>query len=381
MLFVTGITGALGVEVLRILLREYKGRDVKMLIRARDQQKLVDRWGKLLLIASDGEVRPEDIPTFVPIAGDITKSNLGLPIPEVQMLYEQVEEIMHSAATVDFDEPLVSCRNINVEGTRNILDLAVNCPRLKKFAHISTLYIAGRRKGDIYDDELEHDAGFVTNGYEESKYEAEILVQQYMSRIPISIYRMSLLMGCERDGYVHDYGAIQRYLMFMYKGIAPCFAGLPDCPLDFLPHDYSAECLMELFEKHFVPGDTYQISAGDKSPTTQRWLELTAEIYARHSKAWAKGSYNVPDIVAWSTYQLYKKTIITIDNMELMKVIRILDSCSEELFCPKLFKREKLNSTLRVGKDSIPDYEDYYPQILDHCIAMNWGLSPVYEKA
>jgi long-chain acyl-CoA synthetase len=381
MLFVTGITGALGVEVLRILLQDQPVRNTTVLIRARDQYNLYNRWKKLLSIASDGKLEPKDVPGIIPVSGDITKDKLGLPKNYYQMLCNNVEAIMHSAATVDFDEPLDSCRKINVEGTRNVLNLAIACKNIKKFAHISTLYIAGKRKGNVHEEDLKHDAGFVTNGYEESKYEAEILVHQYMKKIPISIYRMSLLMGCMRDGYVHDYGAIQRYLMFMYKGIAPCFAGLPDCPLDFLPHDYSAECLMELFDNHFLPGDTYQISAGDKSPTTKRWLELTADTYAKHSKSWAKGSYNVPDIVSWGTYQLYKKTIFTIENMELMKVIRILDSCSEELFCPKNFKREKLNIILGVNKTTIPDYEEYYPRILDHCIAVNWGLSPEYEKA
>lgn len=107
---------------------------------------------------------------------------------------------------------------------------------------------------------------------------------------------------------------------------------------------------------------------------------MTAQTYAKHSSSWRKGSYNSPDIVTWPTYQLYKKTILTIENMEFMKVVRILDSCAEECFCPKVFKRDKLNAALGVGMDSVPDYEDYYPRILDHCIGMNWGLSPKFVK-
>lgn len=380
MIFITGMTGAFGVEILRILLRDHKDKEVVALIRASDPQTLEARWTRLLAIASDGEVKPADMPAFTPLAGDITKPHLGLSVAQMQSLCEGVEEIIHSAATVDFDEPLDSCRVINVEGTHNVIRLATDCTRLKKFAHVSTLYVAGRRSGNIFEHELEHSDGFVTMGYEESKYEAELLIRQYMTLLPITIYRMSLLMGCLRDGYVNDYGAIHRYLMFMYRGIAPCFPGIPGCPLDFLPYDYSAECFMTLFDKHFKGGDTYQISAGERSPTTERWLELTAQTYAKHSSSWRKGSYNSPDIVTWPTYQLYKKTILTIENMEFMKVVRILDSCAEECFCPKVFKRDKLNAALGVGMDSVPDYEDYYPRILDHCIGMNWGLSPKFVK-
>jgi long-chain acyl-CoA synthetase len=352
-----------------------------MLIRAASDEALRTRWEKLLRLASDGTIAAADVPSFRPLRGDITQPQLGLDHAAASQLCSHVEEIIHSAATVDFDEPLDSCRVINVVGTQNLIDLARDCPKLKKFGHVSTLYVAGRRKGDVTEDDLEHDDGFVTNGYEQSKYEAEILVRQHMGRLPITVYRMSLLMGCLRDGYVHDYGAIHRFLMFMYRGIAPCFPGLPDCPLDFLPYDYSAECLMRLFNDHFTPGATYQISAGDRSATTRRWLELTAETYANHSRAWSKGTYNMPDIVSWPTYNLYKKTIATIDNLEFMKVIRILDSCAEECFCPKVFRREKLNQVLDVTRDSIPDYEEYYPRILRHCIEMNWGLAAGYERA
>lgn len=379
MLFVTGITGSLGVEVLRLLIKQPHTQG-KFLIRAKDSKSLSERWSRLFYIASDGKAKPEDFPDLVPVSGDVTEADAGLTQGSLNEIYQHTDEILHIAATVDFDEPLDSCRLINVQGTQEVLNIALKCANLKKFGHISTLYIAGRRTGDILETELEHEAGFVTTGYEQSKYEAEILVKSYFDQLPICMYRMSLLMGCIRNGYVHDYGAIQRYLMYMYKGIAPCFPGYQDSPFDFLPHDYSAECLMNLFNDHFSAGETYQISAGNKAPTAKRWLDLTAEVYAKHSRSWANNAYNVPDLVEWSTYQLYKKTVFTIDNLELMKVIRILDSCAEELFCPKVFDRDKVNCALDVGNSSIPNYEDYYPIILDHCIKINWGLSSDYVK-
>lgn len=381
MLFMTGATGALGVELLRIHVRDRRSEPARFLIRARNEDKLADRWRRILAIASDGQVAPEDVPDLKPLAGDITAPNLGLSQEQIGELNSDVTEVIHSAATVDFDEPLESCRVINVDGARNIFDLALGFRQLKKFGHVSTLYVAGKRTGDIREGDLHHNHGFVTMGYEQSKYEAEILASRYAQKLPMAVYRMSLLMGCARDGYVHDHGAVQRYLKFMFKGIAPCFPGLSDCPLDFLPHDYSAEVLSELFRDHFTSGSTYQISASNRAPTALGWLELTAETYGNHSPQWARGSYNIPDIVSWNTYQLYKKTLYTIENLELMKVIHTMDSCFEELFCPKLFRRDLVNSTLGVGDNSIPDYREYYPRILQHCIETNWGLSPRFQKA
>lgn len=381
MLLMTGATGALGVEILRIQLRERGKQPARFLIRARDDHKLSERWRKILAIASDGQAVPDDLPELRPIAGDITSPDLGLRREQLDELKTDVTEVIHSAATVDFDEPLESCRHINVDGARNIFDLATEFRSLIKFGHVSTLYVAGKRTGEIRERDLHHNHGFVTMGYEQSKYESEILAWQYADRLPMSVYRMSLLMGCSRDGYVHDHGAVQRYLKFMFKGIAPCFPGLPDCPLDFLPHDYSAEVLSKLFHNHFKAGATYQISASTKAPTAMDWLQLTANTYADHSPQWARGSYNIPDIVSWKTYQLYKKTLYTIENLELMKVIHTMDSCFEELFCPKTFRRDLVDRTLDVNDESIPDYREYYPRILQQCIETRWGLSPRFERA
>lgn len=381
MLFMTGVTGALGVELLRILIRDHRDRPARFLIRAKDEGRLAERWRKIVAIASDGKATPADLPFFAPLAGDITSRDLRISTADRAMLVAGVEEIIHSAATVDFDEPLDSCRLINVEGARHIFDLALECRNLTKFGHISTLYVAGKRTGIVDEADLLHNHGFVTNGYEQSKYEAEILARGYFDRLPMAIYRMSLLMGCARDGYVHDHGAVQRYLKFMFKGIAPCFPGLPDCPLDFLPHDYSAELVMRLFDDKFRRGETYQISAARRAPTASQWLDLTADTFARHSTPWARGSYNVPDIVSWDTYQLYKRTLYTIENLELMKVIHTMDSCFEELFCPKIFTRTNVDITLDLGEETIPDYREYYPRILEHCIETRWGLAPQFAKA
>ena len=45
--------------------------------------------------------------------------------------------------------------------------------KLRRYNYISTCYVAGKRTGEIFETELEHDAGF-RNYYEETKYLAEV---------------------------------------------------------------------------------------------------------------------------------------------------------------------------------------------------------------
>jgi thioester reductase-like protein len=373
MLLMTGATGSVGVELVRLLL-ERKYRDpVCLLIRAGSEDALRQRWARLLAIASRGDLQPEDVPQFRPVLGDITRPRLGLSARQIGELRREATAALHIAANVNFDDPLDLCREINVEGTRNFLDLCCELPHLERVGNVSSCYVAGRRSGPVLERELQHDAGFVTFGYEQSKYEAELLGAEYLDRLPLATYRMSLMLGRAEDGYVHDYGAIHRFLQFMYQGIAPCLPGYADCPLDFLPNDYSAQCLTRLFLDHFESGQTYQISAGKKSISASRWMDLTAETYARFSPRWRKGVYVRPDMVEWAHYRLYVKTVDTIDNPGLMKVTRVLDSCAEELFCPKVFDRENTDRALGTSWDDVPDYEVYYPKILAHCIEAKWG--------
>ena len=57
--------------------------------------------------------------------------------------------IIHAAAAVRFSTPLEESRAVNTKGTEQLLRLAFDCPNLKRFAHISTIFVAGRMEGEI----------------------------------------------------------------------------------------------------------------------------------------------------------------------------------------------------------------------------------------
>ena len=86
---------------------------------------------------------------------------------------------MHSAASVSFTLSLERSREINVEGTRRMIELAQLCHSrggLEHFSYISTAYVAGTHKGGFGEDQLDVGQRF-RNPYEQSKFEAERLVR------------------------------------------------------------------------------------------------------------------------------------------------------------------------------------------------------------
>jgi nucleoside-diphosphate-sugar epimerase len=376
-LLLTGATGSVGVEILRHLAQRTPRHRVWAMIRAADDAELAARWRRLVRCFSDDQMVPEDLPGWRPVRGDVEQPSLGLDAATESAITAETTAIINSAANVGFMDTLDVYRRINVEGLRHLLALGDRCRKLERFGQVSSLYVAGKRRGPVTEGELEHDEGFNTYGYQQSKYEGEMLAREHMSRLPIAVYRLSLLMGREQDGYVHDFGATHRFLQAVFRGVCPILPARPGCPLDFLPNDYSARQLTDLFFDHFEAGRTYQISAARRAITAERWMELTAEVFAKFSSPWRRGCFSPPDIVDWEHYRLYVDTALRIENENLLRVTKLLDSCSRELFYPKVFDRTEVDRKLA---EPVPDYEVYYPKVLEYCIQSQWGRQPRYER-
>lgn len=66
-----------------------------------------------------------------PISGDCMLPELGLSEQDAQTLQDNVDIIIHSAATVRFNEPLSTATRINVESTMDLIKLAQGMEKLK----------------------------------------------------------------------------------------------------------------------------------------------------------------------------------------------------------------------------------------------------------
>lgn len=74
---------------------------------------------------------PDVLKKIVPISGDITLPYLGISEEDQETLANEVSVVIHSAATVKFDEKLKLSINVNVQGTKRIVEL---CKRMSKLA-------------------------------------------------------------------------------------------------------------------------------------------------------------------------------------------------------------------------------------------------------
>jgi len=83
---------------------------------------------------------PSTINKLKVIEGDVSLLNLGISPEDMQKLL-QCSIVIHSAASVRFDDPLKDAILLNTRGTREVCKLAEQMPHLKALIHVSTAYI------------------------------------------------------------------------------------------------------------------------------------------------------------------------------------------------------------------------------------------------
>jgi fatty acyl-CoA reductase len=85
----------------------------------------------LQLFARVIEESPECRDKVVPVDGDLTLPSLGLSAADQALLQEHVSVVFHSGATVRFTDTLRNTTNINVAGTKRVLDFSTLLPKLQ----------------------------------------------------------------------------------------------------------------------------------------------------------------------------------------------------------------------------------------------------------
>ncbi|KAH7969110.1 hypothetical protein HPB52_014706 [Rhipicephalus sanguineus] len=84
--------------------------------------------------------QPGALEKVTAIAGDLSQPGLGLSESDRDTLVNNVSVVFHSGATVNFDEPLRNAFELNVLGTRRLLEICRQMPNICALVHVSTAY-------------------------------------------------------------------------------------------------------------------------------------------------------------------------------------------------------------------------------------------------
>ncbi len=212
------------------------------------------------------------ISDFALLTGDITQPDLGMSGMDLERARAESSILFHLAAIYDLAVAREIGMRVNVEGTRNVNQFARSLPRLRHYHYISTCYVAGKRTGVILENELRHEAGF-RNYYEETKYLAEIEVDDLKTELPITIHRPSVVCGDSQTGETAKYDGVYYLIHYLRKwpSVLSLFnIGNREVSLNLVPVDFVVEAMAALARDPLSIGKTVQLA--DPNPLTTREL-------------------------------------------------------------------------------------------------------------
>lgn len=272
----TGATGFLGQEILRVLLDQRPEERIVVLARSSRGYSAAERVK--VLLHQLGLAPASD--RIVVLESDISQGSRTVGDGLREHVSGRRCRIVHGAASVAFDLPLDEALKINVGGTRVMLDLATEIAAsgiLERFAYISTAFVAGSRAGTAFENELDVGQSF-GNTYEQSKFQAEKLVCSYTDRLPVSVFRPTIIAGNSRSGATTDFKALYWPLKAFASRRVVCIPGDPAACYDIVPVDFVAEALLHILERDDCVGRAYHLAAG-QSLTLRRAVELAADYF------------------------------------------------------------------------------------------------------
>lgn len=159
-----------------------------------------------------GDVRAAGASEF--IRADLTNRS------ELRRLVDGVSMIFHIAALFDYLAPLEKLRLVNVEGTRNLLDAAVEAggaPRIIVWSSVAAYGIVNEKNYRLPVTEDQPLSPECPGAYDKSKREQEAVALQYCREhgLPITVIRPAPIYG---PGNMYG---VYNLIWFVAKGVLP----------------------------------------------------------------------------------------------------------------------------------------------------------------
>ncbi|HET7465031.1 MAG TPA: SDR family oxidoreductase [Candidatus Dormibacteraeota bacterium] len=236
-------------------------------------RELAKREGVTYVLVRPGSrSRVEATDRVRPVQGDITLPMLGLSAEDRAHL--KSADIFHLAAVYDLEASAEADERANVEGTRNVVELARILEA--RLHHMSSIAVAGGKWKGKFTEDMFAEGQKLDHPYYRTKYEAERLVRE--SGVRFRIYRPGLVIGSSAtgeaariDGPYYAFKLIQR-LRHALPSWLPLI-GFEGGQLNVVPVDFVARAMDAIADKPDLDGRTFHLT----DPNAQSFGDVTNE--------------------------------------------------------------------------------------------------------
>lgn len=356
MIFITGATGFLGREIAKKSI-ETPNTLLILLIRGNNYDEALRHlsrswWESETLMDELKNIETQHSKIKI-MTGDVTLDGLGLEQEDYRYLIENVTHVIHAAADLRLNSSIEELRKINLRGTQNMVEIALKAKnyQLKKFSHISTAYVAGKRKGFIEEDSLSGEYGFKTN-YEQSKFEAEEVVKK--ADLPFVILRPGMVVGDSSTGYIKTFNTIYSLIRLYMNGLQ-FFPVSKNLKINLVPVDYVSDAVCSITLNENSIDKIFHLTAPNQlNPTVHELLSLV--------KKWA--AQNLGLKLNKPLYLPISSLIPVVERFlnTAHGVGRVLHELEPYMKEDRVFDTK--NTTMFMGKYKL-NWEEYLPRLLD----------------
>jgi thioester reductase-like protein len=286
-IFLTGSTGYIGAHVTANLLADHSD-PLNLLVRAGGPQEARERLWRALQLHMDFERFEDFLASRIRIfLGDITSPKFDVGEDEYARLVQSTDSVIHCAASLNRKSEK-NCLNVNLRGTLEVIQLATRARDhhgLRRFSHVSTVAVAGRRQDEMVQEDLSIDWNLSDyDPYARTKKFCEHMIRELLGGVPFTIFRPSIVLGDSRRAETNQFDMVRA---FVFLAGLPVLPFRPTDKIDIVPVDFVADAIATLHQKPNPGHDTYHLSSGVDSQTFAELTDALAKAQGKRAPVFA----------------------------------------------------------------------------------------------
>lgn len=212
------------------------------------------------------------------VGGDVAAMDLGLSGAEFLDLAGRANVIHHCAAASYPGVEREAAVRLNVDGVREVLELARESAQLTRLVAWSTALVSGDRRGWVREEELVAPPRF-RNVVEETRFHGERIVRQELGKLPITILRPSNVVGDSKTGEIDRYEGPYLLILLMLSSPTDLRVPLPgrgDVPLNLVPIDHVVDAGLAIVEDPRSVGRTFHLVDPEPASVREVFTKIAA---------------------------------------------------------------------------------------------------------